>query len=81
MIREVTELFPPRAGTGDAGLAGPGSPEAEGEGEAARPPAAFAICIGSILGEPLNGRSWDDEGRRSELRVEEASTRLLIAST
>ena len=81
MIREVAGLFPPRAGAGDARFAGLRSPRAEGGGEAVRPPAAFASCIGSILGEPLNGRSWDDEGRRKELRVEEASTRLLMAST
>lgn len=45
------------------------------------PLAAFASCIGSMLGDPLNGRSWDEGGRRKELRDVDASRRLLMAST
>ena len=75
MMRDVTELFRPRAGTGDARLGRLRSPCAEYEGEAEVPLAGLASCIGSMLGDPRDGGSWVEDGMRRELREVDTSTR------
>lgn len=82
MIREVVEGFRPRAETGDARFGEDDrSPWAEGEVEAAVPLAVFASWMGSMLGDPLDTGSWDEDGGRKALRAVDVSKRLLRAST
>lgn len=81
MMREVTEFFRPRAETGDARLGRLRSPWAEREGEVVVLSAGFNTWMGSMVGDPLDAGSWDNDGRRKVVRDVDVSMRVLRAST